>query len=90
MNNNGYILRPYSKLSIKRFRKNDREVASFTFSQALKAYANHTDQGSANNIGVIGTAIFQLENGNQYKKSSNSNAFPADSYNNKYAKPPRY
>ncbi len=90
LNNNGYILRPYSTLSIKGFRKNEREVASFTFSQASKAYANHTDEGSANNIGVIGTAIFQLENGNQYKKSPKSNAFPADSYNSKYAKPPRY
>jgi hypothetical protein len=90
LKNNGYILRPYSTLSIKGFRKNDSEVATFTFSQASKAYANHTDEGSANNIGVIGTAIFPLENSNQYKRSTNFNAFPADSYNSKYAKPPKY
>ena len=90
LNNNGYILRPFRTLSIKRFPKNDSEVAAFTFSQASKAYANHTDEVSANNIGVIGTAIFLLETSYEHKELSNPNAFPVDSHDSKYAKPPRY
>ena len=90
LKNNGYILRPFRTLAIKGFRKNDSEVAAFTFSQASKAYANHTDEGSANNIGVIGTAIFLLETSYEHKELSNPNAFPADSHDSKYAKPPIY
>ena len=90
LNNNGYILRPFRTLSIKRFPKNDSEVAAFTFSQASKVYANHTDEVSANNIGVIGTAIFLLETSYEHKELSNPNAFPVDSHDSKHAKPPRY
>lgn len=90
LSNNGYILRPYDILIIKGFRKSDSEVAAFTFSNSTDAYANHTDEGSAKNIGIIGTAIFQLEDDNQHYQKVNPNAFPADNNDSSYAKPPKY
>lgn len=90
LSNNGYILRPYDTLVIKGFRKSDSEVAAFTFSNSTDAYANYTDEGSAKNIGIIGTAIFQLEDDNRHYQKVNPNAFPADNDDHSYAKPPRY
>lgn len=90
LSNNGYILNPYDTLLIKGFRKSNSEVASFTFSNSANAYANHTDEGSPNNIGVIGTAIFQLKDNSFHRQQIKPNAFPADNTNNSYAKPPTY
>jgi hypothetical protein len=42
------------------FRKNDREVAAFRFSDKGRAYANNTPAGDARNVGVIGTALFDV------------------------------
>lgn len=73
--NVGYVLRPHGTLVIEGFRKNQNAVASFIFSQPESAYAAHTDNGSVHNVGVIGTAIFELA---QPPSSRQPNAFPAD------------
>ncbi|OCL24340.1 hypothetical protein A9G07_05775 [Gilliamella sp. wkB72] len=88
LSNNGYILRPHDTLVIEGFRKSNNEVAAFTFSDSSSAYANHNSEGSATNIGVIGTAIFQLEDNSRNYQKLSPNAFPAD--NGNYAKPPVY
>ena len=58
--NDGYLLRPGERLVIDGFRKNDREVAAFRFSAKGRAYANNTPAGDARNVGVIGTALFEV------------------------------
>lgn len=88
--NGGYILRPYDTLVIKGFRKSNNEVAAFTFSDSSNAYANHTTEGSPRNIGVIGTAIFQLEDNNKNYQKVSPNAFPANKANGTYAQSPVY
>lgn len=78
----GYVLRPHSTLSIDGFRKSDTAVASFTFGTPTNSYANHNPQGNLDNIGVIGTAIYELDVGNPKRRYASSptaqpNAFPA-------------
>ncbi|OCG02827.1 hypothetical protein [Gilliamella sp. wkB112] len=90
LSNDGYILRPYDILVIKGFRKSNNEVAAFTFSDSSNAYANHTDEGSVGNVGVIGTAVFQLVDNNKNYQKVSPNAFPADKADDTYAKPPVY
>lgn len=100
----GYLLRPGERLVIDGFRKNDREVAAFRFSAKGRAYANNTPAGDARNVGVIGTALFEIRlderdpdlprrrapEGEQRdsRGSSDPSAFPADG--RQYAPPPQY
>ena len=92
---NGYVLRPHGTLLIEGFRKSDDAVASFIFGKPSDAYAAHTDEGSVRNVGVIGTAIFELRDPNRGRDARASdgaaNAFPADGERDsgEYAKAPR-
>lgn len=83
--NRGYVLRPHSSLTIEGFRKSRDAVASFVFGTPQSAYANQTEQGSIRNVGVIGTAVFELH-APKSQASDEPEAFPADKG---YAKPPR-
>lgn len=81
--NAGYILHAHDSLKIEGFRKSERAVASFTFSKPEESYAANSDNGSIQNTGVIGTAIYELESPEEEAKSVNKyapppNAFPAD------------
>ena len=58
--NRGYVLRPGAVLGIEGFRKNSNEVAAFRFSKVDDSYAANTSAGSIANVGVIGTAVFDL------------------------------
>lgn len=95
----GYLLRPGERLVIDGFRKNDREVAAFRFSAKGRAYANNTPAGDARNVGVIGTALFEVRLDEldpdlpPHRRapevdSRDPQAFPADG--GKYAPPPQY
>ena len=82
----GYVLKPYSTLTIEGFRKSDSAVASFTFSRPDDAYAANSDHGSKDNTGIIGTAIYVLKAPEAEKNSESKyapppkpKAFPADS-----------
>lgn len=85
-NNAGYVLHPHSEITIEGFRKSDSAVASFTFSKPEDAYAANSDNGSIQNTGIIGTAIYQVESlksdATKEEKSSKyapqPKAFPAD------------
>lgn len=82
--NAGYVLRPHDTLKIEGFRKSQSAVASFIFSQPENAYAAHSDNGSVQNVGVIGTAVFELYD--PKAQTNQPNAFPAD---NGYAPAPK-
>lgn len=60
LQNNGYIIRAGDSLAIKGFRKNNRTVAAFEFSDVAQSYAAHSAQGDARNAGIIGFAAFAL------------------------------
>mgnify|MGYP006207740587 CR=1 FL=1 len=70
------------KTKIEGFRKSNSAVASFTFSKPADAYAANSDNGSIQNTGIIGTAIYQV-------KSLDSNSTEDDDKSSKYAPPPK-
>lgn len=96
LSNRGYVLYPNSTLLIEGFRKNQNEVAAFRFSAPGDAYAANTDAGSIRNVGVIGTAVFELNNPRPTTSSpvrgtqQTPQAFPGDSSGGSYAPPPNY
>ncbi|MBI6531090.1 hypothetical protein JEP40_18445 [Proteus vulgaris] len=86
--NRGYLLKAGENLFIEGFRKNDQQVAAFRFSLPDEGYVNYNAQGDKKNIGVIGVALFESEEGPQeiMKKCSYlPNPFPKD---NNYAPEP--
>lgn len=93
LRNGGYVLRPLQALTIEGFRKSENEVAAFRFSAPGRAYAANTEAGDVRNIGVIGAALFELEERDAPRRQrrdatpSQPSAFPADGA---YAPPPRY
>ncbi|WP_440533571.1 hypothetical protein [Variovorax sp. YR566] len=93
LRNGGYVLRPLQALTIEGFRKSENEVAAFRFSAPGRAYAANTEAGDLRNIGVIGAALFELEERDAPRRQrrdatpSQPSAFPADGA---YAPPPRY
>ena len=94
VHNSGYVLRPNGTLVIEGFRQSQNEVAAFRFSAPDDAYAANTSAGDPRNIGVIGTAVFVLDDpavrNNNTPNRGQGNAFPADRSNDHYAKPPKY
>jgi hypothetical protein len=52
----GYIVRPYSSLTIDGWRISDEEVAQFYFSAPNDSYRKRMERG--NNLGVIGVVVF--------------------------------
>jgi hypothetical protein len=55
-NSSGYIVRPYSTVTIDGWRKSDSEVAEFYFSTPRDSYGSRKGKGI--NLGVIGCAVF--------------------------------
>ncbi len=93
LRNGGYVLRPQQVLNIEGFRKSQSEVAAFRFAAPGRAYAANTEAGDVRNIGVIGAALFELEQPEAPRRPRRDatppqpSAFPADGA---YAPPPRY
>lgn len=87
----GYVLDPQGTLVIEGFRKSQNEVAAFRFAAPGRAYAANTPSGDVRNVGVIGAALFELEQPAMPRRPRGSggqpNAFPADGG---YAPAPRY
>ena len=98
LKSDGYLLRPGERLVIDGFRKSDREVAAFRFSGKDRAYANNTPAGDARNVGVIGSALFEVRLDERDPdlprrrapevELSDPRAFPGDG--DRYAPPPQY
>jgi hypothetical protein len=93
LRNGGYVLRPLESLTIEGFRKSQNEVAAFRFAAPGRAYAANTEAGDVRNIGVIGAALFELEERDAPRRQrraanpSQPSPFPADGA---YAPEPRY
>lgn len=93
--NRGYVLRPGDVVRIKGFRKSRDEVAAFRFASVADSYAANSAAGSPTNVGVIGTAVFELIDPVVATISSCGQspcAFPDDGNKSRqgYAKPPIY
>ncbi len=96
LSNRGYVLYPNSTLKIEGFRKSQSEVAAFRFSAPRDSYAANTDAGSVRNVGIIGTAVFELYNPRPVASPPRSGSqqapqsFPGDNPGGPYAPPPNY
>lgn len=53
----GYLVAPYSSITIDGFRRSDAEVAAFRLGDVARSYA--ASKGKARNVGVIGIAVFE-------------------------------
>lgn len=85
----GYILEPYSTLTIDGFRRSRSAVAAFRFGRVSQSYAARTS--GDRNVGVIGTAFF-AERGSvwttdELRRRDTADPFPGE---RGYAQPPRY
>ena len=84
----GYVLPPGQPLRISGFRKGSSEVAAFRFSSVADSYAANTANRSTANVGVIGTAVFELNAPPPSRVCKRQPcAFPGDAG---YAPPPAY
>lgn len=85
----GYILEPYSTLTIDGFRRSRSAVAAFRFGRVSQSYAARTS--GDRNVGVIGAAFF-AERGSvwttdELRRRDTADPFPGE---RGYAQPPRY
>ena len=85
----GYILQPYSTLTIDGFRRSEAVVAAFRFGRVSESYAARTS--GDRNVGVVGVALF-AEAGSQWTsdelyRRDTADPFPGD---RTYAQPPGY
>lgn len=87
--NRGYVVRPHEMLVIEGFRQSENEVAAFRFSAPDDAYAANTQQGDPRNIGVIGMAVFTLDDPANVVEAAGPQPFPADHpRDTRFAPPP--
>jgi hypothetical protein len=87
--NRGYVVRPGERLVIEGFRKSEDEVAAFRFSAPGDAYAANTPQGDPRNIGVIGVALFTLDDPANEVVAASPRPFPGDAPRDpRFAPPP--
>jgi hypothetical protein len=87
--NRGYVVRPGERLVIEGFRKSEDEVAAFRFATPDDAYAANTPQGDPRNIGVIGVALFTLDDPANEIVATAPRPFPGDAPRDpRFAPPP--
>jgi hypothetical protein len=90
VSNRGYVVRPGDMVVIEGFRKSEDAVAAFRFSSPGDAYASNTPQGDPRNIGVLGMAVFTLDDpANAVGPADGARPFPADGARDpRFAPPP--
>jgi len=89
ISNRGYVVSPGDMLVIEGFRRSEDEVAAFRFSAPDDAYAANTPQGDPRNIGVIGVALFTLDDPANEIVAASPRPFPADTPRDpRFAPPP--
>jgi hypothetical protein len=81
----GYIVHPYSSLTIDGFRTSDDTVAAFRFAAVRDSYAART--GDDRNVGVIGLAFF-AEEGSRWTTDELARRESADPFPARYSIPP--
>ena len=85
----GYVLEPYSTLTIDGFRTSSASVAAFRFGRVSQSYAARTS--GDRNVGVVGVGFF-AERGSvwttdELRRRDTADPFPGEPG---YARPPRY
>ncbi|MCH9687415.1 MAG: hypothetical protein K0V04_38630 [Deltaproteobacteria bacterium] len=80
----GYILDPWSAITIDGWRTSEQAVAAFRFSAMEDSYAGRT--GQARNIGVVGFAFFHERGGVPWHELNRRDS--ADPFPHRYAEPP--
>ncbi len=80
----GYILDPWSSITIDGWRTGDSSVAAFRFSAMEDSYAERKGQGR--NIGVVGFAFFHERGGVPWEELHRRDS--ADPFPRRYAEPP--
>jgi len=79
----GYLVAPYSTLTVDGFRQSMETVAAFRFGSVSESYANKK-YGDTRNVGVIGLALFY-----EYLPDDEINRrHSADPFPNRFATPP--
>jgi hypothetical protein len=80
----GYVLEPFSSMTIDGWRTSEHEVAAFRFTGLEDSYAART--GQARNVGVIGVAFFHEEGrgANEMHRRRAADPFPG-----RFARSPR-
>jgi hypothetical protein len=81
----GYVLSPFSTLTIDGFRTSEESVAAFRFAAVRDSYAART--GDDRNVGVIGFAFF-AERGSRWTTDELGRREAADPFPGRYAAPP--
>ncbi|OWJ66739.1 hypothetical protein [Inquilinus limosus] len=85
----GYVVRPGDMVVIEGFRQSEFAVAAFRFAAPGDAYAANTPQGDPRNIGVIGLALFTLDDPANEVVAGSPRPFPADEPRDpRFAPPP--
>ena len=85
---NGYVISPYSTLTVDGFRQSMDTVAAFRFGSVQESYANQK-YGDSRNVGVIGLAIFHEMGTNPFATHDEvQRRHSADPFPNRFATPP--
>jgi len=64
----GYVIDPYDSVLVEGFRRSLSQIAAFRFTNPADSYAGR--RGTAQNVGVIGVAIFKERRRHAYRKRS--------------------
>ena len=83
----GYVVDPYSTITVDGFRKSDRDVAAFRFSSVQGSYAVQTGGGA--DVGVIGWAFFAERGSSPWDNQEIEHRLSARPFSDsRYAQPP--
>ena len=85
----GYIVEPWSRVTIDGFRRNLDEVAAFRFGAVSASYAANTAAGDRN-VGVIGVAFFDQQGAAPWSDEEIEQRRSASPFSDaRFARPPR-
>ena len=80
----GYIIAPWSSITIDGWRTSEDEVAAFRFSDIEDSYADRT--GDSRNVGVVGVAFFHEQGGVPWSELNRRHR--AEPFPGRFAEPP--
>jgi len=80
----GYIIDPWSTITVDGWRTSDQSVAAFRFSAMEESYAER--KGKGRNIGVLGFAFFHERGGPSWEELQRRNS--ADPFPSRFSQPP--
>lgn len=82
----GYIVEPWSSVTIEGWRTSDSSIAAFRFGELPDSYAAR--KGQPRNIGVVGVAFFRERGARRHGGSDVHRRHTADPFPGRFASPP--